>query len=107
MKHSDGRSSFETRHGGPKVGAPGAAEIGPDGKGSSARCAMSAATQSWLVVSFFSDQYAKRKREERLTADQLAERIRKVSQTAKERLPWLKCARFGDRLERQGQPATR
>jgi hypothetical protein len=32
MTHSDGRSSFETRHGGPKVGAPGAAEIGADGK---------------------------------------------------------------------------
>jgi hypothetical protein len=32
MTHSDGRSSFETRHGGPKVDAPGAAEIGADGK---------------------------------------------------------------------------
>jgi AAA domain len=61
-----------------------------------------AGLQPEMVVTFFCDQYAQRKREERLTADQLAERIRKVSQTAKERLPWLKCARFGDRLSGKG-----
>lgn len=62
---------------------------------------MSAATQPGpqpeIAITFFYDQFAKRKREERLSAVQLAARITKVSQPTKERLPWLKCARFGDR----------
>ena len=45
-----------------------------------------------IAITFFSDEYARKKREERLTTDQLAQRIRKVSQPSKERLPWLKCS---------------
>jgi|tagenome__1003787_1003787.scaffolds.fasta_scaffold20988300_7 hypothetical protein len=61
---------------------------------------MSAAQQTGpqpeIAITFFSDEFAKRKREERLTPAQLAQRISKVSQPIKERLPYLKCARFGD-----------
>src|SRR5689334_19307336 len=53
--------------------------------------------QPEIAITFFSDEYARNKREERLSADQLAQRISKVSQSEKARLPWLKCARFGDR----------
>jgi AAA domain len=52
--------------------------------------------QSAISVTFFLDQSANRKREERLTPEQLAARINRVSQPSKERLPWLKCARFGE-----------
>jgi hypothetical protein len=50
-----------------------------------------------IAITFFSDAFARLKREERLTADQLKQRIALVSQPEKARLPWLKCARFGDR----------
>jgi hypothetical protein len=56
-----------------------------------------AAVRPGITITFFTDEYARRRREERLSPGQLAERIARVSQPEKARLPWLKCARFGDR----------
>jgi len=50
-----------------------------------------------VLVTFFTDYAAQSKREERVTLDELAEAIRRMSAGEKRRLPWLKFARFGDR----------
>ncbi len=55
-----------------------------------------------LAVTFFDDFQAGRKREQRLTLDQLAEAIRTTSAPAKAALPWLKLARFGNRATAKG-----
>ena len=49
-----------------------------------------------VAVTFFFGREASTKREELLTCRELAERIRKTTQRSKDRLPWLKLARFGD-----------
>jgi hypothetical protein len=49
-----------------------------------------------VVVTFFIDHAATTKREELLTLEDLAERIRATDAATKQGLPWLKLARFGD-----------
>jgi hypothetical protein len=48
-----------------------------------------------IAVTFFGDYAAREKREEALAADELAGRIRTMIAPEKQRLPWLKLARFG------------
>jgi hypothetical protein len=48
-----------------------------------------------FAVTFFADFAATKKTEESLSLEQLAERIRTASASAKDKLPWLKAARFG------------
>jgi putative DNA primase/helicase len=50
---------------------------------------------SAFAVTFFQDYAARRKTEESLTLEALAERIRATAVPTKELLPWLKLARFG------------
>jgi hypothetical protein len=49
-----------------------------------------------VVISFFANYAATYKHEARLTATALADIVLSTSRDSKERLPWLKCARFGD-----------
>jgi hypothetical protein len=51
---------------------------------------------SAFAITFFKDHSANAKTEERLTLQALADRIRRAVAPAKDRLPWLKCARFGN-----------
>ena len=51
-----------------------------------------------VIVTFFTNYAATVKREERHTLEALAELIRTTTADTKERLPWLKLARFGDIL---------
>jgi len=48
-----------------------------------------------FAVTFFTDHAAKTKREESLSLERLAERIRHTTAARKDGLPWLKLARFG------------
>jgi hypothetical protein len=50
---------------------------------------------STFVVTFFGDCGAQKKREESLSLDTLADRVRTTTAATKETLPWLKLARFG------------
>jgi hypothetical protein len=50
-----------------------------------------------VAVTFFADHAATTKREERLSLIALAELIHTTAASAKEQLPWLKLARFGDK----------
>ncbi len=50
-----------------------------------------------FAVTFFEDHAAAHKHEERFTLRGLAERIRATTAARKDRLPWLKLARFGGR----------
>ena len=50
----------------------------------------------YVTVTFFDNYAATTKREERLTLTALAELIRTTDADTKERLPWLKLAKFGD-----------
>jgi hypothetical protein len=49
-----------------------------------------------FAVTFFPNWAAQTKREENLTLEALAERIRMTTAPTKEQLPWLKLARFGE-----------
>jgi hypothetical protein len=49
-----------------------------------------------IPITFFDDRFAFVKHEDRLTLPDLAEEIRLITDTSKEKLPWLKLARFGD-----------
>jgi hypothetical protein len=49
-----------------------------------------------MIVTFFDDYAAATKREEQLSGIDLANKILATSSNAKAKLPWLKCARFGD-----------
>jgi hypothetical protein len=60
------------------------------------------ATACEVVVTFFTDHTAATKREERLSLTTLAERIHITAAPAKEKLPWLKLARFGDTRTEKG-----
>jgi hypothetical protein len=55
-----------------------------------------------LVVTFFWNYAAQTKREEELTWQALADRIRSTTQRSKDKLPWLKLARFGDQRTDKG-----
>jgi hypothetical protein len=57
---------------------------------------MSSSPESQVTVTFFPNYAAAKKWQEQLTADALAARIRRATQPTKDRLPWLKLARFGD-----------
>jgi hypothetical protein len=54
------------------------------------------------VVTFFDNAAARRKREERLSLHDLADRIRRTTAAEKSALPWLKLARFGDNRTKKG-----
>jgi uncharacterized protein (DUF927 family) len=49
-----------------------------------------------VVVTFFADYAAATKREEQLTLEVLAEKVRDTDAATRDKLPWLKFARFGD-----------
>jgi AAA domain/Primase C terminal 2 (PriCT-2) len=49
------------------------------------------------LVTFFPNYAASTKTEERLTLEELAQRVRTITAAEKDRLPWLKLARFGDK----------
>jgi Primase C terminal 2 (PriCT-2) len=51
---------------------------------------------SSFAVTFFPDDAAKAKTEESLTLEALAQRIKTTTAPSKDRLPWLKYARFGN-----------
>ena len=55
-----------------------------------------------LTVTFFPDQHAATKREVQVTLAALAECIRKSTGPEKAKLPWLKCARFGELCTKDG-----
>jgi hypothetical protein len=55
-----------------------------------------------IAVTLFTRASAKTKRETTFNIDDLATRIRTVTATAKDRLPWLKLARFGTKLSDKG-----
>jgi putative DNA primase/helicase len=55
-----------------------------------------------FAVTFFANQGAQQKREESLTRETLAERIRSATAPEKARLPWLKLARFGNAQTAKG-----
>jgi len=52
-----------------------------------------------IAVTFFPSFGATRKTEEALTLAELAERIQRSTAPREAALPWLKLARFGDRIE--------
>ena len=54
-----------------------------------------------ISVTFFANAYAKTKREEQITLAALVGRIAKTSHKEKAKLPWLKCARFGDHRSKE------
>ena len=49
-----------------------------------------------LTVTFFTEREARSKRQRQISLDELAEQIRNARAPAKDLLPWLKCATFGD-----------
>ena len=55
-----------------------------------------------VVVTFFANHAAATKREETLTLEALATLIHSTTANAKEQLPWLKFARFGDTRTEKG-----
>jgi hypothetical protein len=55
-----------------------------------------------VPVTFFSDYAARSKTEARVTLSVLAHRIAKTTAPEKEKLPWLKLARFGQVATPQG-----
>jgi putative DNA primase/helicase len=48
------------------------------------------------TVTYFTDEFATEKREERVTLHELAQQMRAATANKKEALPWIKLARFGD-----------
>jgi putative DNA primase/helicase len=64
-------------------------QVGPDWTGPTL-------TRDRIAVTFFSDEFATKKREAAVDLDALTNSIKHTSRPAKERLPWLKFARFGD-----------
>jgi hypothetical protein len=54
-------------------------------------------TERGITVTFFTSRAANTKREERISIEALAERIRTATAHCKEALPWLKLAKFGER----------
>lgn len=55
-----------------------------------------------VAITFFPDQFAQRKQEERRTLADLADLIRDKTAEHKTKLPWLKLARFGDNPTAKG-----
>jgi hypothetical protein len=55
-----------------------------------------------ITVTFFTDRLAASKRESQVTLTSLAACIEKTSRREKARLPWVKCARFGDQKTTKG-----
>jgi hypothetical protein len=55
-----------------------------------------------IAVTFFDDKFAFVKYEDALTLPDLADEIRRLTDTAKKKLPWLKLARFGDTPSSKG-----
>jgi hypothetical protein len=63
---------------------------------------MTGADENVLAVTLFSDHAARNKRQLVVTIDELAALIRDTSAPAKDRLPWLKLARFGNARSKHG-----
>jgi len=59
-----------------------------------------------IAVTFFADKFAKTKSEAEISLRDLVERVRTVTANAKDDLPWLKLARFGDQRTTPKPPAT-
>ena len=55
-----------------------------------------------VPITFFVDASATSKREETLTLNELAQRVRVSTASASDHLPWLKLARFGDKRTDKG-----
>ena len=70
--------------------------IAPGSQPSPAPSAHAVEAGANVVVTFFTDYAAAVRREERHSLETLAELIRTAAADSKERLPWLKLARFGD-----------
>jgi hypothetical protein len=64
-------------------------------------------TPAFIDVTFFPDFAAAKKRQEPITPERLAERIRTTTATAKEALPWLKLARFGNATTEKGSQGAK
>jgi hypothetical protein len=59
-----------------------------------------------IAVTFFADNFAKTKSEAEISLRDLVERVRTVTAKAKDDLPWLKLARFGDQRTTPKPPAA-
>jgi hypothetical protein len=55
-----------------------------------------------ITVTFFDDKFATSKREAQITLQALAARIERTTKPEKTRLPWVKCARFGEQKTKDG-----
>lgn len=55
-----------------------------------------------MLITFFKTQQARTKEEKNLSLDEFGKLIRNTSARSKEKLPWFKAARFGDRASKAG-----